>query len=292
MTAERKSGGLEAVSRKRPSRAKRGVWTARAALSVAALLMLLPLLYQVGLSFKAPGDIFVNPLNPFPFAPTFENYAVVLRSLPMGLYFVNSLLFALGVTFGQIALAIPAAFALAHGRFAGRQVALALVLLSMMIPFVITYVPNYLTVASWGLIGTLPGMILPLLGSGYGIFLLRQHFASFPVSILEASRVDGANSLQTLWLVLVPANRAALTSLFVYLMIQSWNQLIWPQLIGSRESSFTLTVGVQRFANGEGGTSWGPMMAAAVLASLPTVVLYLIVRRGVLTTFSDGAVKG
>jgi ABC-type glycerol-3-phosphate transport system permease component len=161
-----------------------------------------------------------------------------------------------------------------------------------MVPFVVTYIPNYLTVASLGLIGTLPGMILPLLGSGYAAFLLRQHFKTFPVSILEAARVDGATPLQELTHVLLPANRAALTSLGVYLFIQSWNQFIWPQLVGSRESAYTLTVAVQRFANGEGGTNWGSMMAAAVLATLPTVLMYLFVRRGVLTTFSEGAVKG
>jgi sn-glycerol 3-phosphate transport system permease protein len=268
------------------------VLAARVALAVVAGLMLLPLVYQLGLSFKAPEDVFVNPINPVPSQPTLANYAAVLTTLPMGTYLLNSLIFALGVTLGQIALAVPAAYALSHGRFAGRQFFLSLVLLSMMVPFVITYIPNYLTVASWGLIGTLPGMILPLLGGGYGIFLLRQHFASFPASILEAARVDGANTVQTLLLILLPANRAATTSLFVYLMIQSWNQLIWPQLIGARESAFTLTVGVQRYANGEGGNAWGPMMAAAVLASLPTLILYLLVRRGVLTTFSDGAVKG
>ncbi len=274
------------------SKARSGVWLARVALSIAALLMLLPLIYQLGLSFKAPADIFVKPINPLPANPTLENYATVIAALPLGTYLLNSLIFSLGVTFGQIALAIPAAYALAHARFAGRRLALALVMLSMTVPFVVTYIPNYLTVAGWGLIGTLPGMILPLIGSGYGIFLLRQHFATFPTSILEAARVDGANVLQTLFLVLVPANRAAITSLFVYLMIASWNQLIWPQLIGSRQSAYTLTVGVQSFASGEGGSSWGPMMAAATLASLPTVLTYLLVRRGLLATFSDGAVKG
>jgi sn-glycerol 3-phosphate transport system permease protein len=92
--------------------------------------------------------------------------------------------------------------------------------------------------------------------------------------------------------VLVPANLAPITSLGVYLFIQSWNQLIWPMLIASRPEVYTLTVGVQAFAGGEGGNAWGPMMAAAVLSSLPTVLAYLAVRKGVLTTFSDGAVKG
>jgi ABC-type glycerol-3-phosphate transport system permease component len=276
----------------RRSKVHTGIWAARGALVVVAALMLLPLVYQLGLSLKAPGDIFTQPLNPVPAAPTLENYQTVLERLPMGLYLFNSLVFALGVTLGQIILSIPAAYAFAYRRFALEGPLFALVVLSLMVPFVITYIPNYLTVASLGLIGTLPGMILPLLGSGYGAFLLRQHFRSFPVSILEAARVDGATPFQELTRVLLPANRAALTSLGVYLFIQSWNQFIWPLLVGSRESAYTLTVAVQRYANAEGGTNWGPMMAVAVLATLPTVVLYIVVRRGVLATFTEGAVKG
>ena len=273
------------------SRARSGVWLARVALSVASALMLLPLAYQFGISFKPAQETFGN-LNPFPTAPTLEHYQFVLERLPMAQYLLNSLVFALGVTFGQLLLAVPAAYALAHLKPRGSGLAFTLVLLSMMVPFVVTYIPNYLAMAAWGLIGTLPGMILPLLGSGYAIFLLRQHFASFPPSILEAARVDGATPWQTMLRILVPANTPALTSLGVYLFIQSWNQFVWPLLVGSRPEAYTLTVGVQRFANGEGGNNWGPMMAAAVLASLPTIVAYLFVRKGIINTFSDGAVKG
>ena len=279
------------MTAKHPSRAKTGVWLARIALGITSVLMLLPLAYQFGISLKPAQEAFGN-LNPFPTAPTLEHYQFVLERLPMAQYLLNSVLFALGVTLGQLVLAVPAAYALAHLKPKGSGLVFTLVLLSMMVPFVVTYIPNYLAMAAWGLIGTLPGMILPLLGSGYAIFLLRQHFASFPPSILEAARVDGATPLQSMIWVLVPANIPALTSLGVYLFIQSWNQFIWPLLVGSRPEAYTLTVGVQRFANGEGGNNWGPMMAAAVLASLPTIIAYLFVRKGIINTFSEGAVKG
>lgn len=269
-----------------------GIWAARVTLTIAAMLILLPVAYQIGLSFKPASGIFESPLNPFPLIPSFEHYRFVLSSLPMGLYLLNSLLFSLGVTFGQVLLSVPAAFALAHKRFPLERVVFSLMLLTMMVPFVVTYIPNYLLIAQWGLIGTLPGMILPLIANGYGVFLLRQHFKSFPVSILEAARIDGASDWQTLWLILVPAHRSAISSLTVYLFIQSWNQLVWPLLVGNSSSSWTLTVAVQRFAGSEGGGNWGALMAAAVLASVPTLLLYLLMRRGVLSTFSDGAVKG
>ncbi len=264
---------------------------ARATLILATGLLLLPLVYQVGLSFKSPNELFGN-LSPIPLAPTLEHYQGVLNRLPFGLYLLNSLLFSFAVTLGQIGLAIPAAYAFSHQKFFGQQLLFSLIVLSMMIPFVITYIPNYLTIASWNLIGTLTGMILPFLGSGYSVFLLRQHFLAFPRSVLEAAVVDGASTWQVLWRVLAPANLAAIISLAVYLFIQSWNQLIWPMLIASTPAVYTLTVGVQRFAGGEGGNDWGAMMAAAVLTNLPTIGLFLLVRKGLLATFSDGAVKG
>ena len=139
-----------------------GIWAARVALSVAAALILLPVAYQIGLSFKPATGIFESPLNPFPLIASLEHYQFVLSSLPMGLYLLNSLLFSLGVTFGQVLLSVPAAFALAHKRFALERVVFGLMLLTMMVPFVVTYIPNYLLIAQWGLIGTLPGMILQI----------------------------------------------------------------------------------------------------------------------------------
>jgi sn-glycerol 3-phosphate transport system permease protein len=268
-----------------------GMWRARIVLWLACGLLLLPLVYQFGLSLKPNSQIFSQALLPLPLAPSLEHYFSVLNRLPFTLYLFNSLLFSGGVTLGQLLLAIPAAFAFS-GRTRGQSLLFGAILVSMMIPFVVTYIPNYLTIASWNLIGTHLGMILPFLGSGYAVFMLRQHFKSFPQSILEAAVMDGASQRQLLWQVIVPANVAAIVALGVYLFIQSWNQLIWPMLIASKPEVYTLTVGVQRFAGGEGGNDWGGMMAASVLTNLPTVLLFLLVRKGLLSTFSDGALKG
>jgi sn-glycerol 3-phosphate transport system permease protein len=268
------------------------VWRARLVLWLACFLLLLPLVYQLGLSLKPSSQIFSQALLPLPLTPSLEHYIGVLNRIPFFGYLLNSLLFSGAVTLGQLLLAIPAAFAFSFGRFRGQPIMFALILVSMMIPFVVTYIPNYLTIASWNLIGTHLGMILPFLGSGYAVFLMRQHFKSFPSSVLEAAIVDGASQAQVLWRVLVPANLAAIVALAVYLFIQSWNQLIWPMLIASKPEVYTLTVGVQRFAGGEGGNDWGAMMAASVLTNLPTIVLFLLVRKALLSTFSEGALKG
>jgi sn-glycerol 3-phosphate transport system permease protein len=259
-------------------------------------LVLLPLVYQVGLSFKDPARLYDSPLSPFAFPLSLQSYQTVLSSFPLPQYLLNSLLFAGGVTLGQVALALPAAFAFSYYQFRFKQFLMGLVLLSLMVPFVVTYIPNYLLMSQFRLINTMPGMILPMLGVslGFGIFLLRQNFMTFPREVLEAAKVDGANSWQVLWLVLAPANRSAIFAYAVYVLINSWNQFIWPLLMGGgRPETYTLTVAVQlSFINFEGGDRWGSLMAASVLTSLPTIIIYLLMRKSILRTFTEGAVKG
>lgn len=272
--------------------ASRGAWLARGVLLLAVAAVLAPMLYQVGLSLKPAPEIFGSALSPLSWPPILDNYRSVLEKLPFARYLFNTLVFALGVTLGQLALAIPAAYAFSAYRFHGQGFLFGLVLVSLMIPFVVTYLPNYLLLARLGLLNTLPGLILPMLAGGYGIFLLRQHFKSFPLSILEAAQVDGASSWQILWRVLVPANLPAISALAVYLLINAWNQFVWPLLVANRPEVYVLTVAVQRFAGGEGVNDWGAMMAAATLATLPTLLLYLAMRRAILETFTEGAIKG
>ncbi len=271
-------------------------WFAHSLLSLAALIVLLPLIYMVGNSLKPAGRTFENVFLPFTTTVTLQNYQNVLKTVPMFQYLWNSILFSFGVAIGQLLLALPAAFAFSYYEFRLKKTLLALVILSLMVPFVVTYIPNYLLLAELKLVNTVTGLILPMLGIslGFGIFLLRQHFMSFPKEILEAAMIDGAASWQVLLRVVAPANISAITALLIYILINTWNQFIWPLLIGGgRPQAYTLTVGVQMyFINPEAGNRWGAILAASVLAALPTVIIYLIMRKGVLRTFTEGAIKG
>ena len=275
---------------------RRAVWLSRAILIAVSVLILMPLVYLVGVSFKAPQLIFANPILPFTIPPSLENYQAVLRQMDIPRYLLNSIAFAGSVTLGQLALAIPAAFSFAYFDFRFKNLLLGVIIVSLMVPFVVTYIPNYLLLAQWRLINTLPGLILPMLGIslGFGIFLLRQHFMSFPREVMEAAMIDGATSWDILWRVLMPANLSPVLAVGIYVLINTWNQFIWPLLVGGgNPRSYTLTVAVQIFyTSPEGGDYWGAIMAASVLTSLPTAVIFLLMRRRVLTTFVDGAIKG
>lgn len=277
-------------------RSRLGRLATHAVLAGVSLLVLLPLIYQVGISFKDPAQIFASPVLPFTLPPSLENYAAVLAQMDIPRYLFNSVVFSFGVTLGQLALAIPAAYAFAVFNFRGKSLLLGIVLVSLMVPFVVTYIPNYLLLARWRMINTLHGMILPMLGMslGFGIFLLRQHFLSFPREVLEAARIDGANTWDVLWRVMLPASLSPVVAVGLYVLINAWNQFIWPLLVGGgNPNAYTLTVAVQSFyTSPEGGDYWGAIMAASVLTSLPTVLIFLLMRQRILTTFVEGAVKG
>lgn len=261
-------------------------------LVLAVVVTFIPILWMLGVSFKPRQEVFSDPLVPFPLMPTWENYRYVFETTRVGRQFVNSVIFAGGVTLGQVLIAIPAAYAFARFRFRGTGVLFALLLLTFPIPFVVFYVPNYLLLSRFDLLNTYAGLILPQVASAYGVFLLRQHFKAFPKDVLDAARMDGANDWSILWTILVPANRAAIVALGVFVFITTWNEYVWPLLVASNPNMHILTVGLANLASGEGGTRWGAIMAAAAIATLPALLAYLFVRRHILAVVLEGAVKG
>lgn len=260
-------------------------------LFLSALLLLAPFGYQFSLSLTPPEALFASPW-PFAHPITLENYRMVLEKLPMARYVLNTLVFAGVSALGQLLVGLLAAYAFVFRRPPLSGLLFSLFVLSMLVPFVVTYLPNYLLVARLGLLNTFPGLILPMLTAGYATFLLRQHLLSFPREILEAAWVDGASTRDLFLQILIPANLPTLAALAITLFIGAWNQFIWPLLVANRPDMYVLTVAVQRFAGGEGANAWGPLMAASVLATLPTLLLYLAFHRRILETLMEGGVRG
>lgn len=265
---------------------------AHALLAVAVLTTFVPLLWMLGTSLKPPQAVFATPLNPLPLAPTLENYVEVFATADVARQFANSVIFSGGVTLGQLLIAVPAAYAFSQWRFRGSGWLFAAFLLTMPVPFVVFYVPNFILLSRLDLLNSYAGLILPQVASAYGIFLLRQHFKAFPKSILDAARVDGAGEWTIIWRIVLPASRAAVFALAVFVFINSWNEYVWPLLVANDPEMHVLTVGITQFASSEGGTRWGPIMAAATIACLPTLLAYLALRRQILAVLLEGAVKG
>lgn len=251
-----------------------------------------PLLWMISTTLKQADQIFGDFLNPIPSPFTFENINYVLNSFPMVRYLMNSFFVACSVTVFQLFTSILAAYAFTRFDFKGRQFLFFVVIASMVIPIQVTMLPNYLLISKLGWLNSYAGLIAPQLASGMGVFLLRQTFRTVPASLYESAKVGGAGEWHILWRVAFPVVRPTVFALGVLIFINVWNEFFWPLLIINDKNMLTIPLAIQLFINAEGGTSWGPMMAVATLASLPPLIAFLIVNRQIINSFISTGVKG
>ncbi|TAJ85208.1 sn-glycerol-3-phosphate ABC transporter permease UgpE [Reyranella sp.] len=225
------------------------------------------------------------PLLPGPYL--IENYTQVLTegygrvgSTPVMMTLTNSLIMALGVAIGKIAISIISAFAIVYFRFPGRMYFFWAIFVTLMLPVEVRIVPTYGVVANLGMIDTYGGLIIPLIASATATFLFRQFFLSVPDELTEAARVDGASPMRFFWDILLPMSRTSIAAMFVIQFIYGWNQYLWPLLITTKESYYTVVMTVSRQANVvDSVPSWNLLMAMAMLAMLPPVLVVVFMQR-------------
>ena len=225
------------------------------------------------------------PLLPGPYF--FENYRQVLvegygrvGSVPVWMTLMNSMIMALGIAIGKIFISVIAAFAIVYFRFPFRMFFFWAIFVTLMLPVEVRIVPTYGVVASLGMIDSYPGLIVPLIASATATFLFRQFFLSVPDELAEASRVDGASPMRFFWDILLPMSRTTIAALFVIQFIYGWNQYLWPLLITTKEGFYTAVMMVSRQANVvDSVPSWNLLMAMAMLAMLPPVLVVVFMQR-------------
>jgi len=260
-------------------------------LLAACVLVVFPMLWMFSTALKLPAEIFAGTFRLWPSAPTLQNFATALTQVPMLRLFFNSLVVAVAVTAAQVFTSALAAYACTILRVPGQRVWFALFVATMMVPFQVTMIPNYLLIARLDLLNTYAALVVPQVVTGYGIFMLRQTFKNLPTSLVEAGILDGAGSWQILWRIVVPTTGAPLAALSVLCFINTWNQYLWPLLVANDKYMRTLPVGMQEFVSLEGGTNWGPLMAAATMAIVPALLAYVIAQRWVLESFVTAGLK-
>ena len=225
------------------------------------------------------------PLLPGPYL--IQNYTEILTQgyartsgAPLTTALLNSMVMALGICIGKIAISIIAAFAIVYFRFPFRMAAFWMIFVTLMLPVEVRIVPTYGVVAGLGMIDTYPGLIIPLIASATATFLFRQFFLSVPDELAEASRVDGAGPLRFFIDILLPMSRTTIAALFVIQFIYGWNQYLWPLLVTNSEGFYTAVMTVARQATAVDATpSWNLIMATAMLAMLPPVLVVVFMQR-------------
>ena len=225
----------------------------------------------------------------FPVLPgshVIENYIRALSVGPkdvgasVGTMMLNSLIMALGITFGKIFISLLAAFAIVYFKFRFRMFFFWLIFITLMLPVEVRILPTYKVASDLNLLDSYSGLIFPLIASATATFLFRQFFMTVPDELCEAHRIDGGGPIRFFFDILMPMSRTSIAALFVILFIYGWNQYLWPLLITTDEKYYTLLIGIKRMlAVGEGQAEWNIIMASAMLAMIPPVLVVIFMQK-------------
>lgn len=263
----------------------------QAVLALGALLSLGPLLWMVSASFMPDGQATSLPPDVLPSPATLDQYRTLFSRLSMGRYLANSILVALLVTSVSLLVNSLAGYAFAKLRFRGRERLFSALLALLVIPAQITMLPLFLLLREMGLINTYLGVAIPGLASVFGIFLIRQYALSIPDELLDAARMDGAGEFRIYWSVVLPVLLPILVTLGIFTFMASWNDFLWPLIVLSDDSRYTLPVALANLS-GEHVQDIELMMAGAVVTVLPVMLVFLFLQRYYLRGIMMGSVKG
>ena len=263
-------------------------------LVVWALIVLFPFYWMVLTSVKSFASYNSEYIPRFIATdPTLENYASAFQAVPLGRYFLNTLIFTVATTGLMMLVIIPAAFAFARLQFRGRSAVFALFLSLMMIPTELVIITNYVTIVNWNMRNTYLGLILPSVTSVFYIYLLKENFEAIPDELYQAAKVDGTSDLKYLVKVMIPICQPTVVTIIILKVIECWNSYVWPRLITYDANYFLVSNGIQEIReNGFGRENTPAMMAAVVVISIPLIVLFLIFRKKIMAGVSRGGTKG
>lgn len=258
---------------------------------VIMLVILFPLIYAVCVSFLPVGQLYHAGLNFITSTPTLENYKDVLDKIPIGRFLFNSFLVAGCITFGQIISCSLAAFSFSFLEFKGKNVLFMLIMATMMIPGEATIISNYLTVSGWGWLDSYKVLIIPYITSAMGIFLFRQFFMTFPISLYEAAKLDGCRNLRFLLTILLPLTKSAIGTMVVYTFINAWNMYMWPLLVTGSNDLRTVQIGIEML-NTEDAQSLSLMISGIIMVIVPSISVFIIGQKQLIKGLFSGSVKG
>lgn len=259
-------------------------------LLLLAAATLAPLLWMVSASFMPEGEANTEPPQLVPSRPTLEHYEELFTRLDLGRQLSNSLLLATSVTLISLLFNSMAGYAFAKLRFPGRDRLFGLLLAAMVIPAQVAMLPLFLLLKNLGLVNTYWGVIVPGLASILGIFLMRQYALSVPAELLDAARIDGAGEFRIFWNIVLPLCRPVLVTLALFQFLNTWNDFMWPLIVLTDDSRYTLPVALANLA-GEHVLDTELMMAGAVLTTLPVLLLFLFLQRQYIAGITMGGVK-
>lgn len=267
-----------------------GRWILYVVLTLGLVGFAGPFVWMLLSAFKPESELRRVPATWWPQDATLDNFRSIFVGLDFPTYLLNSVIVAVVVTLGNLALCSMLGYALAKLDFPGRRVLFVLVIGTLMIPAMVTFVPQFVLVSQFGLVNTYPGMILPLLALAgpLGVFLMRQYIAELPDELIDSARIDGAGELQIFLRVILPLTKPALAALAILTFLNSWNNFLIPLVMAQTEDRYTLPVALALYSVGQNSTKFGLLMAGAVVVVLPVLLIFVALQRyfvqGIATT--------
>ncbi len=244
-----------------------------------------PLYWMFSTAFKSYKESILFPPSLIPGKVELSAFAEVFQKIDFLHFGKNSILVSISVVLLQAFVSVPAAYGFARYSFKGKKLLWGIVMLSLMIPLQITFIPVYILFAKMKILGTLLPQILPFVANAYGIFLIRQSFLQLPKELMESAYLDGAGEKEILTYIAIPHAKASILSAILISFISTWNSYFWPFVMTNKESNMPLTLAMQRLQDANQGVEWPTLMAANSILTLPVLILFLLLSKQILLSF-------
>lgn len=248
-------------------------------LTIALVATLAPFAWMLLGSFKSEGELQRQAGNWWPSEPTLDNFTVWFRDLDVDQFLLNSVVVAVFTVLGNLLFCSMVGYALAKMSFPGKRALFSLVMFTLMVPSVVTFVPLFVLVSKLGMVSTYPALILPFVASPLGVFLMRQFMFGIPDALIEAARIDGAGELRIFLRVVLPLCMPPLATLAVLTFLGSWNNFLWPLVVAQTQDKYTLPVALSLYSTGQNSTNYGVLLAGSVLIITPILLLFIALQR-------------
>jgi sn-glycerol 3-phosphate transport system permease protein len=259
---------------------------------LGAVFISFPFFQMIMTSFKDITEVYKTPMVIFPSEWQWKNYVDAWTLVPMGRFAMNSIIYTVTITIGELLMGITAGYAFARLRFPFREKLFFVILITFMIPSQITLIPRFIMLADLHWMDTYQGLIVPQIASAFGLFLLRQHFKTLPQEIFDAATIDGAGHLRKMFSVALPMSKPMLWTVTLLAAISHWNDYLWPLIVTNTPEMRTLPIGIQLLRNVLDLVHWNIVMAGATIVVVPMLILFLIAQKQFIEGALSGALKG
>jgi len=259
-------------------------------LFIGVIITIAPFLWMLSTSFKTQSAVFTMPPRWIPHPFTFKQYIKLFKEINFFVHFKNSLIVSVTVTIFALFINSLAGFAFAKYRFSGKSKIFTILLGAIMIPSQVTMIPVFLMLKKLGLLNSYWGLVIPCSASVFAIFLFRQFISTIPNELIESARIDGCSELRIYWEIILPLCKPILATLAIFTFMSSWNDFLWPLIVMTNESKYTLPVALANL-NGQHATQYPLLMAGSVIVVIPVILVFLMAQKYVINSVASSGLK-